>query len=459
MKKLFILSMCLILCGCSVKAPQPPNHLETQDYTTEQQTTSVQNITVYLYNETTERLESKIVPVTIYPDQTRAEAALVYLLSTPNFNFALNSYGVPDYSLTISSGIAKVSITNAYNGDDKQKSLALQFSVVNTLCAIEGINFVGVYAGNSELCQDAYIGPSRFLEKNIPDFNMEIYGTLNAKGSTQNSVLLYYADKSYEFAVPEHHSIYSNIADMKDTVSAIITQMARQPVDSADLTPPVSRSVHVNAVSIKGAGMTIDLDANPWIDTMNNKDLTMACIYYTITGVYPNIASIDFTIGGKSMDYPTVNKDTFTDSIGSAITLYMTKQPMDSLYPVSRFISANSSNSVSQIVESLIDGPVGYDGTDLISPVFGHLAINNLISAKVVNDLAIVNFDIEFYNTVKSLSRNQESIMIYSIVNSITEREQVNRVQFLINGQSFNTINGNINYSHPLISNPGLVLK
>lgn len=467
MKKILIGVICLLLLGgCSTKQTATnTDELETFPYTAEQQVTAVSNITVYIYSEATSRLESRVVTVSIYPDQSKADAALSYLLSTPDFAFTLNSYGVPDYNLTVSGGIAKVNITNRYdhNSGDHFKCLALHFSIVNTLCSIEGINYVSVYADNTEMSGEAYIGPSQFLEKTLTEIHTELYGINGDERaeniSSQKSMLLYYSEKNNKFIVPEHKQVYANTSNEKATINAMLEQLSKQPVNSSDLMSPIAKGVGINTIKTANNTMTIDFTADPCPDTIENKDVCYSSLYHSIIGVYPSIRSLSFTINGEDSGYQNVDKDTFSSSVGNAVTMYMTTIANNALYPVNRYISASASISASDIMETLMAGPGSHDGDDMTSPIFGELSYDNLISAKVVNDLAIINFDNSFYETVKSLDKTHESIMVYAIVNTLTSREQINRVQFLINNQKFETITGHINYSNPLISNPGIISK
>ena len=109
-----VLAMCMCFTGCQ-KKPASIAQLETRPYITEQQVNQIENMTIYVYNEESSRLESRVVQVTVYPDQTKAEAVLNYLMSTEDFEFALNSYDIPDYTLSIAGSIAKVQIKNKYS--------------------------------------------------------------------------------------------------------------------------------------------------------------------------------------------------------------------------------------------------------------------------------------------------------------------------------------------------------
>lgn len=461
------LLLAILICTSTVSCQKKKNStfsLETAPYITEQQVNPVHNLTIYTYNEKNSRLESRVVALTTYTDQTRAETALNYLLSTPDFEFALNSYDIPDYTLTVAGNIATVRITNEYKdeGNNPQKRYALHFCIVNTLCVIDGINYVSVYAGDSEMGGSKYIGPSSFLENNVSNQYAEYSSGVST--SSHQSVALYYGEMSQSYIVPEQQHIYINTDDRQSAVYTIINELSDTPVNSNDLFAPVHTNTDINTFAVNDNTMVIDLTQNPCSSLVDNELITYGAIYHSITSIYPEITDMAITVNGKPItiydrEISILNYDTFPDIIGTAVTLYMALSTMDSLYPVNMYLSVSSGISLTQIIDALIAGPPDHNRGRLMSPIFGGITTSNLISARVVNEVAIVNFDTSFFNAVRSMSKAEETIMIYAIVNTLTAREQIDKVQFLINNQSFETIKGHIYYKNPLYANPGLAFS
>lgn len=469
MKKLaLLLCLCLCLTGCKTIEVADEPHLETKPYVAEEQTSSTYDLTVYSYNNVTARLDSRIVPVTINSDQTREEAALNYLFSTPEYSFVRNSYGVPDYTLNVSEGVATVRIANRHddNPESAFKNFTMHFSIVNTLCSVGDIDFVSVYAGDTEMAGDIYIGPSGFVEQNITEYYSEVYGggKRNANTEGQKSVTLYYGDKAGMYIIPEKAQIFTNPSNHNQTAEAILSKIKNTPSNSNDLMPVISKDMKLNWIDIRNGRLTMDFNVSPAAPQVKSQSVACAALYYTFKGIYPSINDAAFSINGVPIETDEiqggiVGRDTLSSLVGNAVTLYMPGEDLKTLYPVKKYLRSSSGISVVEILKALEDGDENGGENQLLSPFFEDLSVNDIINARVVNDVAIVNFDTGFYDSVRTMTKEQETALVYSIVNTLTTREQINRVQFLINNQSFDTINGHIYYTNPLYTNPGIIFK
>ena len=47
--------------------------------------------------------------------------------------------------------------------------------------------------------------------------------------------------------------------------------------------------------------------------------------------------------------------------------------------------------------------------------------------------------------------------MVYSLVNTLTQYDEIRRVRILIEGQAVTALSGYLNLSNPLMRNPGLI--
>ena len=137
--------------------------------------------------------------------------------------------------------------------------------------------------------------------------------------------------------------------------------------------------------------------------------------------------------------------------------LYFARKDRTSLTAINRAVPAGQYNNPILIVENLLSGPTSNDEGFAVFPKgFSRYDFN---SCTIINNTAIIDFKATFFDNSKSLDKTAESVLVYSIVNSLIQIEQVKKVQFLIEGQKFDTITGNIFYNEPLMENPGLVLK
>ena len=132
------------------------------------------------------------------------------------------------------------------------------------------------------------------------------------------------------------------------------------------------------------------------------------------------------------------------------VTLYFADRSGNELISEQRSIKVKNSLTLEyQIMEQLIAGPE-----------------KNLILPSVPNDTAIRDIKTEdgicYVNLSKSFINEDvdgiesKNITIYSVVNSLTELESVNKVQFLIDGEKVSDIEG-VDFSKTFERNPSLI--
>lgn len=118
------------------------------------------------------------------------------------------------------------------------------------------------------------------------------------------------------------------------------------------------------------------------------------------------------------------------------IYLYFKNIETNSLIAEAKCIDAKDlfENPYEYIVNMLIYGP---ESDKLESAIPENTRVN---SCKLVNDTVYVDFSKEFIDNAPT-GKSEENLIIASIVNSLTELNEVNSVKFLINGEenlSFN---------------------
>lgn len=130
-------------------------------------------------------------------------------------------------------------------------------------------------------------------------------------------------------------------------------------------------------------------------------------------------------------------------------TLYFSNADSLLLLPETRAIYVKQTESVEyQIVEQLVSGP---NMLDHFSTIPAETKVNN-----IKTELGICYVDLNQNFVSKQPVQSNSEITIYSIVNSLTELDDVEKVQFLIDGRKVDYYNG-INITNPLDRNEGLI--
>lgn len=149
------------------------------------------------------------------------------------------------------------------------------------------------------------------------------------------------------------------------------------------------------------------------------------------------------------MNNPTVNPE---KTKWQVVYLYFANQDGSKLVCQQRGMEVKQSQSLEyQIVEQLINGPDNSSGANLQQTVPSDTKIKDI---KTEEETCYVNLSRDFIKKKGSIAEN---IIIYSIVNSLTELDTVNKVQFLIEGEKINEYNGDLDFSKPFGRNTDLI--
>lgn len=221
----------------------------------------------------------------------------------------------------------------------------------------------------------------------------------------------------------------------------------------------------VNAKRYSEGTAYIDLAGSYNDMAANLKILSMGSLVYTLTDL-DFIDNVCITIDGIPMmdknnekiavfnrdlvvNNPTINPEKTSWKV---VYLYFANQDGSRLVCQQRGMEVKQSLSLEyQIVEQLINGPDNSNGGTMQQTVPAATKIRDI---KTEEGICYVNLSRDFIKKSGSIS---EPVIIYSIVNSLTELDTVNKVQFLIEGEKINDYNGNIDFSKPFERNTSLI--
>ena len=248
--------------------------------------------------------------------------------------------------------------------------------------------------------------------------------------------------------------IYYSNASCSRLISKIYTPQHEQTVELArelyakmqeggyeDTIPAVAADITISDISLSGNTMSIALQG-PW-DTMRapNRMLFMAAVTRTLTQL-KDVDGILFTMNGEALTDESGNMmgvlrsasfvdnavDNPEDYREAVIALYFANEAMDGLVKVERTVVYRSSSSMERIVvEQLLRGPEDSGAKASLPNTASLLSIN------VRDGVCYVNFDSKFITEVLG---SYDYVPVYSVVNSLTELPNVDKVQISINGSS-----------------------
>lgn len=213
-------------------------------------------------------------------------------------------------------------------------------------------------------------------------------------------------------------------------------------VDDVEYRKPIPSDVEVTSYSLDGALLTLRFDA----DYNNMKPveevLCRAAVVRTMTQI-KGVDCVAFYIGdapltdAKGNLIGSMNADSFVENPGeqinsiqnTSLTLYFSNENGDGLVKEVREDVYYSSNVSMEklIMEQLLEGP-GIKGAKSAIP-----AGTKLVTVSVVDGVCYVSLDEAFKNQDYKVN---EAIVIYSIVNSLSELPTISKVQISVNGDT-----------------------
>lgn len=212
--------------------------------------------------------------------------------------------------------------------------------------------------------------------------------------------------------------------------------------DNVEYRKPIPNNVEVTNYSLDGALLTLHFDADYTNMNQVEEVLCRAAIVRTMTQI-EGVDCVSFFVGDVPLTdlsgniVGSMNQESFIQNPGEQInsiqnttlTLYFANQSGDGLLKEVRADVHYSSNiSVEKLImEQLLEGPTG-EGAKSAIPTG-----TRLMAVTLVDGVCYVSLDETFRNHDYKVN---EAIVIYSIVNSLTELPNINRVQISINGDT-----------------------
>ena len=266
-----------------------------------------------------------------------------------------------------------------------------------------------------------------------------ILGCSNDNDETeQNTVQVYYLNREETAIIPVDYALMAE--DREDAVAELVEQMRAEPEEN-ELKSTIFASIEIYSIRMSDDKLIIDF-AKTYKDMQPTTEiLVRAAIVRTVTQI-EGVKTVEFEIEGESMiDHAGIvvgamNKDQFIDNAGTEINayqevtlqLYFANADGTALVPVTRKVEYNTNISLEKLVmEQLIKGPEVTGGNPTINPA------TKIINVTVNDGTCYVNLDQTFLTQVYTVN---SEVTIYSIVNSLVELDDVNKVQILVNGQS-----------------------
>lgn len=268
-------------------------------------------------------------------------------------------------------------------------------------------------------------------------------GKEEQKGAEYN---IFYLNKECTKLVPV---AYEPTADTDDGMITDMLLKLNQDPGSVDYRKPFSGKVEILSWSLENGQLQLNFSSDYSQMDKITEVLCRAALVRTLIQV-PDVDSVSFYVGDVPLMDASGNPiglmtaESFIENPGeqinsiqtATITLYFSNNQGNGLVEEVQERHYNSNISLEKLVmELLMKGPVSVEGKSAIP------SGTKLVSVSVLDGVCFVNLDEGFLNHDYEID---EGVVIYSIVNSLVELPNVNKVQISVNGDT------NINYREQL---------
>jgi germination protein M len=483
--KRFCLLLAMLLCvlvpgaGCEPKRPEVSGPVpQATDYSKLSDTQTL-HLQLYFLSSKGYYLTTEMRTVRVEQGMSWAEKAVRELLRGPKKGDAIRCLppGTKIEKVVVANRLANVYLGGAFDALSLEDEFAARAAITNTLCAFQDIDYVGVYGGSGypELAVPAAMSRST-------DTLGERLSSLQAKhkdGGGVNEWLdlpLYFMDTRGMLLLPEVRRCRTASSNLVDVV---VQELMKGPSDPARQQPVLSETVKllsrpVETVNADGTRtVTLDFSGVPYRDLYTVKGyeaLPYAAIVYSITSCMPGVDSVVFRINGKPVtklgktdagQAGRAARSLFGDYEGTSVTLYFPNEEMDALLPVARALRAPEASPGTECMRGLIIGPLEPEDDRAWPVIPSSVTESDVLSVRLHDDLAIVDVTSRFAKACRDAapSLEEESVLVYSIVNTMTDLPGVKRVRFLVEGKTVDTLGGAISTRGTLMRNAGVIEK
>lgn len=248
-----------------------------------------------------------------------------------------------------------------------------------------------------------------------------------------------YLNKSETKIVPEVHYLQGTTKEM---IVEVLTLLCCVP-DNKELEATLPGSINIINYAYEGTQVTVALGEKYKELPKTTEVLTRAALVRSLTSI-PDVNYVMITVNGEPLVDTMGNAvgimtaDMFIDYAGqqqtdsyaqAQIRMYFANETGDGLIAINRSLAFNMDiSNVSMerlVVEQLIKGPASEDSYPTINPD------TKLLGITVKDGVCYLNFNEAILTPVNNVT---SEVTIYSIVNSLVELSNINKVEISIDG-------------------------
>ncbi len=458
-----------------------PESMEEQSFFGETDKSEPREFTLHYVSDDRYALTSVTSAISIARDENLIGSVLEELFSASTEappHTAVSGAKLIDYEHSGSTVTVNLTADSLLYQNEIETQLFLA-SISNTLLGLDGIDAVNILAGGRSMNLSRLpLGVQTSINENIP----ASYAQLESESdrfleggnvSFVRSAMLYFPTESGEYMLPEVRSIEF---DSADCISLLIEALKTGPLTESACISSIPESVDLfnsapyEAVNASGERI-IYLDFNSlmlnYLAFAGLEEWELyASIVLTLTSFIPETDAVCIMIDGEKLakcmlpdrtieiEDGCMFRSDFSGRIGSAAELYFANEN-GRLTKERCALSRIGAASPKRLLESLI---VMQSTDPELANVFPE-GINpeDILGAMVRDRVANINLSANFYARCQSLDAVHERRLVYAMVNTLSELENIGAVRFFVEGRQVDTLADTIYLKTALLPDRGLV--
>jgi germination protein M len=241
----------------------------------------------------------------------------------------------------------------------------------------------------------------------------------------------------------EMHACEIEGSTVEEELDALITQLKTTP-SKLEYKAPLQMGFSLLSYRLEDATLYLDVSEEYRNLSPTTEVLVRAALVRTLSQA-DGVKYVAMTVEGNQL-YDSLGNiigmmsaDQFIDNAGDEINayervilkLYFANEDGTALIATNRTLAYNTNISLERlVVDELLSGP-GAEVSDVVYPTIN--PNTKIVSISVKDGICYVNFDENFLTQIYNVS---SEVAIYSIVNSLAELTNVNKVQISVNGET-----------------------
>ena len=221
---------------------------------------------------------------------------------------------------------------------------------------------------------------------------------------------------------------------------------------------PVGPTARLESYSLEGGTARLSLrgEKQDKPDELGVACLAL-CLFYGPDS--SEMERVELTYNGEELSYrgktSLIREDVYSLR-GAEKILYFADDEGESLIPVRRTVPIQRPLDEFWIIRQILAGPLEGEDADARPLIADTRLTSSFLGGRLSGNLAVLDFDRSFYSYAETLSDGETRLLIYALVNSLTEEGNIEQVLFLRNGENIQKL-GSIFLYQPLLRNPGMI--